>query len=242
MKIKLASIDWLNQLTPVSLEFNDIYFSSENGLEESRYVFLQGNNLLARFCNSENTTLTIAETGFGTGLNFLLTSALFLQFRATHPNSPLKKLHFISFEKFPLALNDLIIAHKVWPEVAPMAARLQSRWQLQEINPSTLIFEEEGITLELWLGDVNEQLPILAPAIENRIDCWYLDGFAPSKNPDMWSTLLFDEMWESCRQGGSFATFTAAGFVRRGLQQAGFHVEKRLGFGKKREMLIGEKR
>ncbi|MCI4186889.1 bifunctional tRNA (5-methylaminomethyl-2-thiouridine)(34)-methyltransferase MnmD/FAD-dependent 5-carboxymethylaminomethyl-2-thiouridine(34) oxidoreductase MnmC [Dickeya dianthicola] len=237
--IQHADLSWNAQGTPVSQQFDDVYFSNQDGLAETRYVFLQGNGFPQRFFEHPGPVCTVAETGFGTGLNFLTLWQAFDLFRRQQPDAALQRLHFISFEKFPLRQSDLAAAHASWPELAAFADELRRHWPLALPGCHRLILAQGRITLDLWFGDVNALLPKLDHSLAQRIDAWFLDGFAPAKNPDMWTEALFHAMARLCRSGGTFATFTAAGFVRRGLQQAGFDVSKIKGFGQKREMLRG---
>ena len=231
--LKIAQIDWQERGTPVSRDFDDIYFSQENGLEETRYVFLEGNNLPERFKTHTQTTFTVAETGFGTGLNFLTLWHAWKQYR--QHTSASSRLHFISFEKYPLQFDDLVKSHQFWPILHTYASQLQTAWPQPTAGKHQLIFNEAHIQLDLWFGDVNTYLP----QIDSTVDAWFLDGFAPSKNPTMWQESLFKHMASFSQPGSTFATFTAAGFVRRGLSNAGFMVMKQKGFGRKREMLKG---
>ncbi len=237
--IQTAKLTWNEQGTPVSKQFDDVYFSNQDGLEETRYVFLHGNRLPQRFATHPRPLLVVAETGFGTGLNFLTLWQAFAGFRQAEPDAALQRLHFISFEKFPLQQADLAAAHARWPELAPYADELRAQWPLPLPGCHRLLLAEGRITLDLWFGDVNELLPQFDASMNNQVDAWFLDGFAPAKNPDMWTEQLFAAMARFARPEGSFATFTAAGFVRRGLQQAGFQVNRCKGFGQKREMLAG---
>jgi len=238
--IQTAMLIWNEQGTPVSKQFNDVYFSNQNGLEETRYVFLNGNRLPQRFANHPRPLFIVAETGFGTGLNFLALCQAFADFRQALPDARLQRLHFISFEKFPLRQADLAAAHGCWPQLAPYAEELRAQWPLPLPGCHRLLLAAGRITLDLWFGDINTLLAHVDASIDNQVDAWFLDGFAPSKNPDMWTDQLFSAMARFARPEGSFATFTAAGFVRRGLQQAGFRVSRCKGFGQKREMLAGE--
>jgi len=238
--IQTAALSWNEQGTPVSKQFDDVYFSNQDGLEETRYVFLKGNRLPQRFSEHPRPLFIVAETGFGTGLNFLTLWQAFAGFRAAMQDAPLQRLHFISFEKFPLLHADLAAAHARWPELAPYADELRAQWPLPLPGCHRLLLAQGRITLDLWFGDVNALLPHFDPSMNHQVDAWFLDGFAPAKNPDMWTEQLFAAMARFARPGGTLATFTAAGFVRRGLQQAGFKVAKSKGFGQKREMLIGE--
>ncbi|WP_431225605.1 bifunctional tRNA (5-methylaminomethyl-2-thiouridine)(34)-methyltransferase MnmD/FAD-dependent 5-carboxymethylaminomethyl-2-thiouridine(34) oxidoreductase MnmC [Serratia sp. L9] len=238
--IQTAALSWNEQGTPVSKQFDDVYFSNQDGLEETRYVFLGGNRLPQRFAEHPRPLFIVAETGFGTGLNFLTLWQAFARFRHEAPVANLQRLHFISFEKFPLQQADMAAAHAQWPELAPFAEQLRAQWPLPLPGCHRLLLDEGRITLDLWFGDVNALLPHFDASMDGQIDAWFLDGFAPSKNPDMWSEELFAAMARFARPQGSFATFTAAGFVRRGLQQAGFEVTRCKGFGQKREMLTGQ--
>ncbi|MEQ9892525.1 bifunctional tRNA (5-methylaminomethyl-2-thiouridine)(34)-methyltransferase MnmD/FAD-dependent 5-carboxymethylaminomethyl-2-thiouridine(34) oxidoreductase MnmC [Pectobacterium aroidearum] len=239
LPIQHASLSWNAQGTPVSQQFDDVYFSNQDGLAETRYVFLKGNQFPERFATHPRTACVVAETGFGTGLNFLTLWQAFADFRQQQPQATLRHLHFISFEKFPLRQHDLAAAHAQWPELAAFADELREQWPLPLPGCHRLILAQGAITLDLWFGDVNTLLPELDDTQNHQVDAWFLDGFAPSKNPDMWTDNLFQAMARLCRKEGTFATFTAAGFVRRGLQQAGFQVSKIKGFGQKREMLSG---
>lgn len=224
-----------NQLgVPVSTEFDDIYFNNENGLAESRYVFLQHNDLPTRWQTSLHNTFTVAETGFGTGLNFL---ACWQLFQNTAPAN--KRLHYVSFEKYPLRRADLERALSAFPELAGLARELLQAYPSAQTGCHRMQFEHNRVVVDLWFGDIHEQLPEWLPQAQNTVDAWFLDGFAPDKNPQMWQPNVYQAMADSCRDAGTFATFTAAGAVRRGLQEAGFAVSKAKGFGRKREMLQG---
>lgn len=249
--IQPAELSWNEQGTPVSRQFDDIYFSEEGGLDETRHVFLNGNHFPQRFITHSRPNLIIAETGFGTGLNFLTLWQAFAEFTGAAQSqksaeseqqtyqTTVKRLHFISYEKFPLSVDDLEKAHRHWPELAVYAQRLREQWPLPFAGCHRLLLDGGRVTLDLWFGDVTHLLPASDPSLYQQVDAWFLDGFAPSKNPDMWSDALFAAMAKLTRPQGTFATFTAAGFVRRGLQAAGFNVGKVKGHGKKREMLSG---
>ncbi len=237
--IKTAKLDWNETGTPVSEQFDDVYFSNFNGLEESRYVFLTQNGLPQRWNNHTQRRFVIAETGFGTGLNFLAVWQWFDKFRQENPDSDTKELHFISFEKYPLTQTDLEKSHQAWPELATYAEKLRAHYPIAIPECHRIEFDQGRITLDLWFGDIKEMLPRVPCNTGGIVDCWFLDGFAPSKNPDMWTQDLFDGMARLAKPSASCATFTAAGFVRRGLNQAGFSMQKVKGFGHKREMLAG---
>ncbi|MGL5698398.1 MAG: bifunctional tRNA (5-methylaminomethyl-2-thiouridine)(34)-methyltransferase MnmD/FAD-dependent 5-carboxymethylaminomethyl-2-thiouridine(34) oxidoreductase MnmC, partial [Kluyvera sp.] len=238
--IQSANLEFNSEGTPVSRDFDDVYFSNDNGLEETRYVFLGGNQLEVRFPQHPRPLFVVAESGFGTGLNFLTLWQAFDDFRRQHPDATLQRLHFVSFEKFPLKAEDLRLAHQHWPELAPWSAQLQAQWPLPLAGCHRLLLDGGRVTLDLWFGDINELTDQLDDTFNQQVDAWFLDGFAPAKNPDMWTPALFAAMARTARPGGTLATFTSAGFVRRGLQDAGFTMCKRKGFGRKREMLTGE--
>ncbi|CAK9885481.1 MAG: tRNA 5-methylaminomethyl-2-thiouridine biosynthesis bifunctional protein MnmC [Candidatus Erwinia impunctatus] len=237
--IGYADLRWNEQGTPVSRVFDDIYFSSDMGPEETQHVFLQGNDLPARFMTHDRALFVVAETGFGTGLNFLSLWQAFDLFREQHPDAPTERLHFISVEQYPLKLDDLCAAHAHWPALSHYATALQRQWPVPLPGCQRLLFEQGRVTLDLWFGDVNQLMGQVDDSLFGQVDAWFLDGFSPAKNPGMWHDRLFQWMAKLARPAGTFSTFTAAGFVRRGLQDAGFRVEKHPGFGKKREMLKG---
>ena len=238
--IQHAKIHFNQENTPVSDKFDDVYFSNQDGLAETHYVFLEGNQLWERWVNYQEAHFVIAETGFGTGLNFFAVTTLFREFRQKHPDSPLKRLYFTSFEKYPLPLDALQQAHLAYPQFSHLAQHLQQHW----LNPiqGCYRFHFDETTLDLWFGDVAENLPQLGDYMNGKIDAWFLDGFAPSKNPDMWNEQLYQQMFRFTKPQGTFATFTAASAVRKGLENAGFDITKRKGFGKKRECLSGQKK
>ena len=237
--IQHAKIHFNQENTPVSDKFDDVYFSNQDGLAETHYVFLEGNQLWERWVNYKEAHFVIAETGFGTGLNFFAVTTLFREFRQKYPDSPLKRLYFISFEKYPLLLDALQQAHLAYPQFSHLAQHLQQHW----LNPiqGCYRFHFDETTLDLWFGDVAENLPQLGDYMNGKIDAWFLDGFAPSKNPDMWNDQLYQQMFRFTKLQGTFATFTAASAVRKGLENASFNIKKRKGFGKKRECLSGQK-
>ena len=237
--IQHAKIHFNQENTPVSGKFDDVYFSNQDGLAETHYVFLEGNQLWERWVNYQEAHFVIAETGFGTGLNFFAVTTLFREFRQKHPDSPLKRLYFTSFEKYPLPLDALQQAHLAYPQFSHLAQHLQQHW----LNPvqGCYRFHFDESTLDLWFGDVAENLPQLGDYMNGKIDAWFLDGFAPSKNPDMWNEQLYQQIFRFTKPQGTFATFTAASAVRKGLENAGFNITKRKGFGKKRECLSGQK-
>ncbi len=230
-----ANIHFNQQGTPVATDFDDIYFSNDGGMAETDYVFLHHNGLPQRFEHHHQHYFHIVETGFGTGANFLLSWQRFRQFRQRHPAAQCRKLYFSSFEKYPLTYRDLSQALQLHTALNEQCRLLLEQYPPAVTGCQRLIFDEGSVVLDLWLGDVNELLPQL-PA-QSRADAFFLDGFAPDKNPQMWQQTLFDNMARLSHDETTVATFTCAGVVKRGLQQSGFAIKKVKGFGRKREML-----
>lgn len=206
-------LEWREGGIPVSTRFNDPYFSLAGGLDETRHVFLNGNDLPARL----GPGFHVAELGFGTGLNCLALAQV-----AAVP------VVLTSFEAFPMGLDQLEQAHAAFPELASLAAQLREGWGGAEIQVGQ-------VQLRLRIGDVAETLPDW----DGRADAWFLDGFSPAKNPEMWNDAIMAQVGAHTAPGGTFATYTAAGGVRRALDAAGFSVERRPGFGRKRHMSVG---
>ena len=225
-----ASLLWTED-GPRSLTFDDVYFSRAGGLDETRHVFLHHNQLEARFRALNGGNFTIAETGFGTGLNFLATCALWQTCRPAGP----AWLHMVSVEKHPLRLEDLQRALTMWPELEAFSSALPGQYPPLLPGFHRLLFPAWRVSLTLLFGDAVHALG----ALDARVDAWFLDGFAPSRNGDMWSQALFAELARLSHDNTTLATYTAAGEVRRGLQEAGFAIHKHPGFGQKREMLAG---
>jgi tRNA 5-methylaminomethyl-2-thiouridine biosynthesis bifunctional protein len=238
LSIKQADIEFNQDGAPIATAFDDIYFSDAGAFEETQHVFLLNNGLPERWPTWQEKYFTIAETGFGTGLNFLITLHCFASFLKQHPDNNVH-LHFISIEKFPISRLDLEQALAVYPELKTYASVLLDQYPEPIAGCHRLSFLEHKVTLDLWLGDVHQVLPQIDNKPDGLIDAWFLDGFAPSKNPDMWTQDLFEHMARLAKNNCSFATFTAAGFVRRGLIEAGFDAQKTPGHGRKREMLAG---
>ncbi|HET8706266.1 MAG TPA: bifunctional tRNA (5-methylaminomethyl-2-thiouridine)(34)-methyltransferase MnmD/FAD-dependent 5-carboxymethylaminomethyl-2-thiouridine(34) oxidoreductase MnmC, partial [Pseudomonadales bacterium] len=227
--IQPARIEWRDG-APFSIEFNDVYFSRAGGLDETGYVFLQHNQLAERFQHGE-TPFVIAETGFGTGLNFLCAWQTFL-----HHAPPARRLHFISAEKHPLTQADLQQAHQAWPELGALSRELIARYPALTPGFHRLQLANGRIQLSLLFGDAAEQFAQL----HAQVDAWFLDGFSPSQNPQLWQQEVLTQMQRLSKVNHTtFATFTAASWVRKALEQAGFSVQKAPGFGRKREMLFG---
>ena len=235
-KLTLAQVNWIDEIVPHSEQFDDFYFNTDGGLQEIEHTFIQPNRLTERFleCRSEQA-FRIAETGFGSGLNFLAVSSLWL---AKNPTNA--QLHFISFEKFPMPLADLQKAHQAYPQLLELAEVLQNQYPLLMPGWHDIWLFKGRVRLTLWFGDVLKGLPECDASPGSRVDVWLLDGFTPGKNPDMWRPGLYKEMSRLSHAQTTFSTFTSAGDVRRGLQAAGFAVHKASGYGKKREMCFGQ--
>lgn len=248
--ITTAKIIWLESGEPYSKQFEDFYFSTDGGLAEAEYVFLKQNNFPQRFNELAhqqiNTPFKILETGFGTGLNFLVTVFHWLQI------ADLKcTLQYTSVEKYPLTKTQLQRVYSTfchnWPQLAFICAELLARYPQDLFNNNSrnttyLIDLFNGkIQLTLLFDDIRIALDKLLPEQADSIDACYLDGFSPAKNPDMWHDNLFHSLSALCRPKASISTFSSAGFVRRGLIRADFAVTKVPGLGKKREILQGVK-
>lgn len=233
--LNLARLDWATDATgaraPLSTQFDDVYFSAHDGRAETEHVFLDGNRLSERFADwKASRPFVVGETGFGTGLNMLCAWTCF----DTHA-PPQARLHLISVERHPLTRQDLARALAAWPDLAPRAERLLAQWP-EPVSGVHRLWLDERVTLDLHFGEAAERLALL----DGRVDAWFLDGFAPAKNPDMWRPELFATLAQRSRPGATLATFTCAGIVKRGLAAAGFVWRKAPGFGHKREMLVGE--
>lgn len=213
---------------PWSERYGDVYHSADGALEQARHVFLRGNGLPERW--RDGGAFTIVETGFGLGLNFLATWAAF---RAHAPATA--RLNYVSLEKHPLAAGDLAALLARWPELEALARPLLAVWPPLMPGLHRLHFEAERIALTLVFGDAQRLLPRLAA----RADAFYLDGFAPERNPELWSDAVFAQLARLAAPAATLATWTVAGAVRQGLAAAGFAAEKRPGYGRKREMLAG---
>ncbi|RDF12123.1 bifunctional tRNA (5-methylaminomethyl-2-thiouridine)(34)-methyltransferase MnmD/FAD-dependent 5-carboxymethylaminomethyl-2-thiouridine(34) oxidoreductase MnmC [Haemophilus paraphrohaemolyticus] len=238
-KLTFSQLTFNENNTPVSELFDDIYFSTQDGLAESYYVFQEGNQLWERWLSHSRESFVIAETGFGTGLNFLAVANKFQRFRAENPTHKLQRLYFLSFEKYPLTSAQLNQIHESYPQFATLSTNLTACWKPRQVGCQRYHFGK--IYLDIWFGDMQESLSQWGDLYNGAVDAWFLDGFSPDKNPEMWNEGLYQQMFRTTRLNGTFATFTASSNVRRGLEALGFEVKKRKGFGKKREMLWGTK-
>lgn len=223
-------LDWRGA-TPVSRRHGDPYWSPGDGLAEARHVFLAGNALPDRFAGAES--FAIAELGFGAGLNLLAAWTLWRGQAA-----PGARLRYVSVEAHPLPAAAMARAHAPWPELAEVSAALREGWEAAgEGRAGDVRLALEGLDLEVRIGPAVEGLPPAPFAAQ----AWFLDGFAPARNPEMWEPRLLAGVFRRTAPGGTFATYTAAGQVRRALADAGFEVGKRPGFGRKRDMTAGRR-
>lgn len=218
MQDQRANLEWRGGDVPVSTQFDDPYFSLEDGLAETQHVFLTGNDLPARFCDGFH----IAELGFGTGLNFAVAHA------AWRASGVPGVLRFTSFEAYPMARDEMARALSAFGIGVDLAAMWDGTGGRYDFGDAVL---------DVITGDARTALP----QWQGRADAWFLDGFAPAKNPELWEATLMSAVGAHTAPGGSFATYTAAGFVRRGLAEAGFEVRRVPGYGRKRHMSVGIK-
>ncbi len=214
------SIDWRGADVPVSTRFDDPYYSLEDGLAEARHVFLAGNGLPGRLTPG----FRVAELGVGTGLNLLA-----LAEAAGDVPLPVPVL-YLGFEAFPLTAGEVARALAPFESLAPLARQLVAAWR-----PEGFAARIGPVEAGMVVGDARRSLPVW----QSAADAWFLDGFAPAKNPELWEPSLMREVARHTAPGGTFATYTAAGAVRRALGEAGFAVERVPGYGRKRHMSRG---
>ena len=212
-----AELEWKDGATPVAVRFDDPYFSLQNGLEETRHVFLAGNDLPARL----RPGFHVAELGFGTGLNMLALALV-----AETPT------RFTSFEAYPMATDDIARALDAFPEARAMADPFLDAWA-----KGARSFRVGQLEVDVVEGDARETLA----KWEGQADAWFLDGFSPAKNPELWGDKLMLAVGAHTSPNGTCATYTAAGFVRRALEAAGFRIARIPGYGRKRHMTVGNR-
>lgn len=221
-QVQKDQVIWHDTGVPMSSLFDDPYFSLEDGLAETRHVFLDGNDLPLLL----QSGFRIAELGFGTGLNALATLELWDRLGLSG------SFRFTSFEAFPMPVEDMQKSLAAWPELKAYADHLLSAWR-----DGRRVFEIGAMQVEIIEGDVRETLSDW----EGQADAWYLDGFSPARNPEMWAPEVMAAVGDHTVKGGSFATYTAASFVRASLSDAGFDVQRVAGYGRKRHMSVGRK-
>jgi len=228
--MKYANLEWRDG-QPYNPEFDDVYFSIDNGIEETEHVFIKHNQLQQRFTENNHATFVVTETGFGSGLNFLITVKHWLELSDTR-----QSLHFYSVENSPFLLEDLITAQNSWPEFEFISKPLQQQYCVASDGFHTFNLFSGRVKLVLMIGDVH----VMLPQMQAKVDAWFLDGFAPGCNPDMWSEHVFSHIKRLSQKGTTISTYTAAGFVKRALIAEGFDVEKVSGTGNKRHMLTAK--
>jgi len=227
--------------SPFSEKFHDIYFDTESGFEQSEKVFIEGNNIQEQLQLAKEP-FTIGETGFGTGLNFLLTLNLYQKLSTQQPLAP---LIFISTEKYPLTHSELKKSLTSLPLLAEVSSELIAKYpqnitNIKTSSPLEIKFFNDQITLILLFDDSTTALKKLKCSKGGLINAWYLDGFSPEKNPEMWQPALFEQIARLSKAQASISTFTISGKVRRSLTSVGFRLKKLIGAGKKKEYLAGK--
>lgn len=218
--IKTAQIEWQGNKQPVSTKFDDPYYSTQDGLAETQHVFLAGNGLPERFTDGFH----IAELGFGTGLNLL---AAWQSWTASGQSG---RLNYTSFEAFPMAVTDMRKALSNWPDLNALADTMLAQLELGAFTIVT-----PTLSARIILGDARTTLP----EWQGKADAWFLDGFSPAKNPELWGSDILQSVADHTVVGGTCATYTAAGHVRQSLANAGFNITRVTGFGRKRHMTTG---
>lgn len=239
-----AALQWSGDGQPYASDFSDCYFSVDNGLAETQHVFLAGNQLPERWTPTADSTtaaqdsFVIGETGFGTGLNFVAAWQLWQQ----NSLRPYKHLYFVSAELHPLRKDDLERAARLWPELHGFYTQLLE--QYPPLTPGFHCLHFGDVTLLLLFGDATDMFgdwrrtdhPDFVTC-NAKVDAWFLDGFAPAKNPTLWTDALIATLAQLSKPQCTLATFSAAGHLRRSLEQAGFVVHKQAGYGRKRDMV-----
>lgn len=241
LPLKPAEITWNNGV-PCSAQFNDIYFSLENGLQEAQYVYINGNNLPERWEQlHSNAAFVIGEIGFGTGLNFLLSLQTWLKHAPDNAT-----LYYFSCEKHPLTREDLQRCLEIWPEFSIYTEDLLSQYPSLVPGMHYLSFLQGRVKLTLLFGDAKSCYRELLCSGDRTVepslrsfffDAWYLDGFTPKKNPDVWQADLLHIMALLSRKETTLSSYSGAAIVKQNLQVAGFNILKKKGFTQKRSML-----
>ncbi|MGA0163108.1 MAG: tRNA (5-methylaminomethyl-2-thiouridine)(34)-methyltransferase MnmD [Bdellovibrionota bacterium] len=219
-------IDWRQDQTPISKTFNDIYFDVDNGLAESHYVFVDTNEVFEK----SSGNLNIGEFGFGTGLNFFATAQRFLSRQSSG------RLFYYSCEKYPLSPQAIRKTMSRWPELHEIVEEFLQFYSRLPKGFGTFELANRKIRVSIFFGDAKDFLDEL----EASIDVWYFDGFAPKKNPEMWAMGICEKVAKLSHQKTSFSSFSSAGFFRRQLSSLGARVQKKRGYGRKREMSFGQ--
>ncbi|MGJ8691166.1 MAG: bifunctional tRNA (5-methylaminomethyl-2-thiouridine)(34)-methyltransferase MnmD/FAD-dependent 5-carboxymethylaminomethyl-2-thiouridine(34) oxidoreductase MnmC [Thalassotalea sp.] len=225
--------------SPYSSTFADIYFDTQDGCRQSEQVFINSNNIKSRLVSTQ-AQFTIAETGFGSGLNFFLTLALYQQVLSENPQSTATLL-FISVEKYPLTAAQITQSLKIWPALAPLVETFIAQYPYKLVTNDIveMTFFNGKVSFVLYINDATVAFQQIKKTKTGLVDAWYLDGFAPAQNPDMWTDALFEQVALLSKEQATLGTFTIAGKIRRGLTAVGFRLRKKLTSGKKKESLVG---
>lgn len=230
-KLQPARLEFADDGTPYSNIYGDLYHSAQGGPAQTRHVFLTGNALPQRWQGKDR--FVILETGFGLGLNFLTT------WQAWRDDAQAcRRLHFVSFEKHPFNAADLRLAQQAWPEFAELADQLQAQWPPLTPGVHRIFLDQHRVILTLFFGDAYTQLR----AVNASVDAFFLDGFSPSKNPELWTPQLCKALSRLAAPAATLATWSVAGQIRAALEAAEFTVKKSPGFSYKRQMLVGHLR
>jgi tRNA 5-methylaminomethyl-2-thiouridine biosynthesis bifunctional protein len=230
MTISPATLEFASDgHTLFSSRFDDVYHSAHGAQRQAEAVFIAGNQLPARW--QHKSCFSIIETGFGQGISFLSTWQAW-----RNDPSRSERLHFISVEQYPFTRDDLAQLHLQHPQFAELSAQLLTHWPHLTPGFHRIWLDQGQVSLTLLFGDAQQMLH----EVSGKVDAIYLDGFSPSKNPEMWSLPVFKALWRLCKIDTTLATYTVAGHVRRGLTEAGFNVKKIQGFANKRQMLVGQ--
>lgn len=240
--LQTADLEWQDDGAPFSARYGDVYFSRNGGLAETNHVFLEANHLQQRWLELDQQespgVFTIAELGFGTGLNFLACWRLWQQ-----TDCQRLRLHFVSCEKHPMSLPAITRALQQWPELSEFSAHLLARYPDHSAGYHRLLMPQlstqtrSAVTLDLYYGDALTTLQQQSSP-DAKVDAWFMDGFSPSLNPDLWSEALLQTIAAFCKAGSTLSSYSVTGRVVRALKALGYRVEKRQGFGPKRQMLF----
>ncbi|MGN1392543.1 MAG: tRNA (5-methylaminomethyl-2-thiouridine)(34)-methyltransferase MnmD [Succinivibrionaceae bacterium] len=235
--INYAQINFNEKQEPHSTTFNDVYFSDCGGINETLHVFIKGNFLEERLVNFSKKEFTIGETGFGTGLNFLTLMNFYSSLnKKLNTNQQLPHINFISVEKYPLSIEDMYISHKNFSQLSTESNELLSIYKNLHSGLNTFKVNK-NFTLYLAIGDIAECFSYIS--LSSPVDAWFLDGFNPEINDDMWSLDNMKLLYKLSAQGTTLATFSVARKVKDRLKESGFNLKKLKGFARKREMLSG---
>ena len=233
------TITYQDNGAPYSLQFDDIYFDTESGCQQSEQVFLRGNQINERLLDI-NTALIIGETGFGTGLNFFLTAAKMQQLIVKLGENKVTDVHFISVEKYPLSRENIAQSLAMWGDLQVLIDEVLKQYPDRPQQRCDISLFNNKLKLTILFDDATQGFAKLHLPQKSKINAWYLDGFSPSQNSDMWSEALFEQIARLSAEDATLATFTVAGFVRRRLTHVGFRVAKKATVGKKKQTLVAK--